>query len=205
MEVDQHNAGPSHVTPLSCSFLGRVQAEPANNITPVAISTSHSQESPTTTSLHKGQERERQTSPAPPRTILPYNDVQMDEMAPGTDAFDQAQGTLFPEFMGQEPLENVTILGDQLDTKGVRTLFVCMGNYVYVYQGDIIACALENYNRGCQPPTPSGWQVNAAIRFEDRIMGPSIFTIRQAKSTQSSSPHSPKKREGPPHTVRPPI
>ena len=36
----------------------------------------------------------------------------------------------------------------------------------------MIARTLENYNRGRQPPTPSRWQANAAIRFEDRIMGP---------------------------------
>ena len=172
MEIDQHDAGPSRVTPLSRSFLGRVQAEPANNITPVAVSASRSQESPATTSSGKGKERERQTSPAPPRTVLPYDDVQMDKMAPGTDAFDQAQGTLFPEFTGQEPLKNIAILGDQLNTKGVRTLFVRMGNYVYAYQGDIIACTLKNYNRGRQPPTPSRRQANATICFKDRIMGP---------------------------------
>ena len=120
------------------------------------------------TSSCKG--KQWQTSPVPLCTVLPYNDVRMDEMAPGTDAFDQAQGTLFPKFTGQEPLKNIVILEDQL--KGLRTMFVCMGNYVYVYQGDIIAHALKNYNRGCQPPTPFRWQANATIRFKDRIMGP---------------------------------
>ena len=172
MEINQHDAGPSRVTPSLRSFSGRVQAEPANNIIPVAVSASRSQESPATTSSCKGKEREWQTSPAPPCTVLPYNDVQMDEMAPGMDAFHQAQETLFPEFTGQEPLKNVAILGDQLDTKGVHTLFVHMGNYVYAYQGDMIARALENYNRGRQPPTPSRRQANAAIRFKDGIMGP---------------------------------
>ena len=113
-----------------------------------------------------------QTSPVPLCTVLPYNDVQMNEMAPGTDAFNQAQGTLFPKFMGQELLKNVVILEDQLNTKGLRTMIVCMGNYVYVYQGDVIARALKKYNRGCQPPTPSRRQANGTIRFKDRIMGP---------------------------------
>ena len=88
------------------------------------------------------------------------------------NAFDQAQGTLFPKFMGQEPLKNATILGDQLNIKGVHILFACMGNYVYVYQGDLIIYALKNYNRGCQPPTPSRQQANATIHSKDRIMGP---------------------------------
>ena len=149
---------------------GGCRAEHTSNITPVAVSASHSQESPATTSSHKG--KEWQTSPVPPCTILPYDNVQMDEMAPGMDAFNQAQGTLFPEFMGQEPLKNVAILEDQLNTKGVCTLFARMGNYTYAYQGDIIACALKNYNRRRQPPTFSRWQANAAIRFKDGIMGP---------------------------------
>ena len=83
MEVDQHDAGPSNVTPSSPSFVGRVQAEPASNISPVAISTSCLQELPTTTSLNKG--KEQQTFTAPPHAVLLYNDVQMDKMAPGTD------------------------------------------------------------------------------------------------------------------------
>ena len=67
-------------------------------------------------------------------TVLLTALQSMDNLVQGPDAFDLIQGTLFPELLGQEP--QVIILGDDSDAKGVCTLFTCMGNYVYVYQGE---------------------------------------------------------------------
>jgi hypothetical protein len=69
-------------------------------------------------------------------------------------------------------LKNIVVLGDLYDTKGVHTLFVCMGNYVYAYQGEVVIRALENYNIGHPLATPTRRPFNAAIRFKDGIMGP---------------------------------
>ena len=134
MSEGQPQAGPSRVTPATHSSVGRVQAEPAAAAPPPT----------TSTSLRKG--KERQTSPAPTRTVLPYEDNQMDDLVQGPNAFDLVQGTLFPELLGQEP--QVVILGDDSNTKGVRTLFARMGNYIYAYQGEAISNAIINYNNG---------------------------------------------------------
>ena len=141
MSEGQPQAGPSHVTPATRSSVGRVQAEPAAAAPPTT----------TTTSLRKG--KERQTSPAPTRTVLPYKDNQMDDSVQGPDAFDLVQGTLFPELSGQEP--QVVILGDDSNAKGVRTLFACMGNYIYAYQGEAISNAIISYNNGRILLTPT--------------------------------------------------
>ena len=135
MSEGQPQAGPSCVTPVTCSSVGRVQAESAAPAPPTTT---------TSTSLHKG--KECQTSPAPTRTVLPYEDNQMDDLVQGPNAFDLVQGTLFPELLGQEP--QVVILGDDSNTKGVRTLFARMGNYIYAYQGEAISNAIINYNNG---------------------------------------------------------
>ena len=108
--------------------MGRVQAEPA---AAAPLTT-------TSTSSHKG--KERQTSPAPTCTVLLYEDNQMDDSVQGPNTFDLIQGTLFPELSGQEP--QVIILGDNSDAKGVHSLFACMGNYIYVYQGEAISNAI---------------------------------------------------------------
>ena len=79
----------------------------------------------------------------------------MDDSVQGPDAFDLAQGTLFPEFMGQEPLQNDIILGDACDAKNICTLFAQMSNYMYAYQGEAINHALTNYNSGHLPLTPT--------------------------------------------------
>ena len=105
--------------------------------------------------------------------IIPIQSgTRMDESTHNVNTLDSVQGTLFPEFMGQEPLQNVAILGDACDTKGVCTLFACMGNCVYVYQGDAITHALDYYNQGCRLPMPSRQLPNAAIHFDAGIMGP---------------------------------
>ena len=142
MSEGQPQAGPSHVTPVTCSSMGRVQAEPAAPAPPT-----------TTTSLHKG--KERQTSPVPTHTILLYEDIQMDNLVQGPDAFDLVQGTLFPEFTGQEPLQNVIVLGDTCNTKNVHTSFARMINYMYAYQGEAINCTLINYKSGHLLLTPT--------------------------------------------------
>jgi hypothetical protein len=89
----------------------------------------------------------------------------MDKPVPEADAFDFIPGTLFPNLMGKEPLKNIIVLGDLYNTKGVHTLFVCMGNYVYAYQGEVVIHILENYNRGHPLPTPTRQQINTTIHF----------------------------------------
>ena len=126
MSEGQPQAGPSCVTPVICSSMERVQAEPAAPVPPT-----------TTTSTSSCKGKECQTSPAPTCTVLPYEDIQMDNSVQGSDTFDLVQGTLFPELSGQEP--QVIILGDNSNAKGVCTLFACMGNYVYAYQGEVIS------------------------------------------------------------------
>ena len=94
----------------------------------------------------------------------------MDDLVQGPDTFDLVQGTLFPELSGQEP--QVVILGDDSDTKGVCTLFTCMGNYVYAYQGEAISNAIISYNNGRVLSTPTRQLPNVAIHFKGGIMGP---------------------------------
>ena len=131
MKVDQHDTDPSWVPPSSLSLTGRVQTEPAAPHLPPTLS-SHAQVSPaTTTSSCKG--KEQQMSPVPFHTVLLYEDIHMDDAVLEADAINLIQRTLFPEFMGKEPLKNIVVLGDLYDTKGVCTLFVRMGNYVYAY------------------------------------------------------------------------
>ena len=142
MSEGQPQAGPSCVTPATRSSVGRVQAEPAAPAPPT-----------TTTSSHKG--KEHQTSPAPTHTILLYEDIQMDDLVQGPDAFDLVQGTLFPEFTGQEPLQNIIILGDTCDAKNICTLFARMSNYMYVYQGEAINCTFTM--RKGRPLRPKRW------------------------------------------------
>ena len=158
MSEGQPQAGPSRVTPVTCSSVGMVQAEPA------------AAAPPTTTSTSSCKGKEHQTSPAPTRTVLPYEDNQMDDLVQGPNAFDLIQGTLFPELSGQEP--QVVILGDNSDSKGVRTLFTRMGNYVYAYQGEVISNTIISYNNGRVLSTPTRRLPNVAIRFEGGIMGP---------------------------------
>ena len=158
MSEGQPQAGPSCVTPVTHSSMGRVQAEPAAAAPPTSTSTSSC----------KG--KEHQTSPAPTCTVLPYEDNQMDNSVQGPDTFDLVQGTLFPELSGQEP--QVIILGDDSDTKGVCTLFARMGNYIYVYQGEVISNAIISYNNGRILLTPTRRLPNVTIRFEGGIMGP---------------------------------
>ena len=143
MSEGQPQAGPSHVTPATHSSVGRVQAEPAAPAPPT-----------TTTSLCEG--KEQQTSPVPTHTIVPYEDIYMDNSVQGPNAFDLAQGTLFPEFTGQEPLQNVIILGDTCDAKNVHTLFARMSNYVYAYQGEAI-----NHQLQFRAPPPDANQVTS--------------------------------------------
>ena len=158
MSEGQPQAGPSRVTPATCSSVGRVQAEPATAAPPTT----------TSTSLHKG--KVRQTSPAPTRTVLPYEDNQMDNLVQGPNALDLIQGTLFPELLGQEP--QVIVLGDNSNAKGVRTLFACMGNYIYAYQGEAISNAIISYNNGHVLLNPTRQLPNVAICFKGGIMGP---------------------------------
>ena len=99
MSEGQPQAGSSCVTPAICSFMGRVHAEPAAPASPTTI---------TFTSSYK--RKECQTSPVPIHTVLLYKDIQMNDLIQGPDAFDLVQKTLFPEFTGQEPLQNVIIL-----------------------------------------------------------------------------------------------
>ena len=141
MSEGQPQAGPSCVTPATRSSVGRVQAEPA------------AAAPPTTTSTSSRKGKECQTSPVPTHTVLPYEDNQMDNLIQGPDTLDLVQGTLFPELSGQEP--QVIILGDDSDAKGVRTLFACMGNYVYAYQGEVISNAIISYNNGHVLSTPT--------------------------------------------------
>jgi hypothetical protein len=148
--------------------VGRVQAEPA--AAPPTVS-SRAQISPaTTTSSHK--RKEQQATPAPLCTILPYEDIQMDKPVLEVDAFDFIQGTLFHNFMEKEPLKNIIILEALYNTNGVHTLFVCMGNYVYAYQDEVVIHILENYNRGHPLPILTRQQINTTIHLKDKIMGP---------------------------------
>ena len=156
----QPQAGPSCVTPVTHTSMGRVQAEPA---APAPLTT--------TTSSCKG--KEQQTSPTPTHTIIPYKDIHMDDSVQGPDAFDLAQGNLFPEFMGQEPLQNIIILGDACNAKNVHTLFARMSKYMYMYQGEAINHTLTNYNSRHLLPTPTRQPPNIAIRFDAGIKGTS--------------------------------
>ena len=158
MSEGQPQAGPSCVTPATRSSMGRVQAEPA------------AAAPPTTTSTSSRKGKECQTSPAPTRTVLLYEDNQMDNLVQGPNAFDLVQGTLFPELSGQEP--QVVILGDDSDAKGVHTLFAHMGNYIYAYQGEAISNAIISYNNGHVLLTPTRRLLNVTIHFERGIMGP---------------------------------
>ena len=117
MSEEHLQAGPSHVTPTTCSFVERVQVEPAAPASP-------------TITISSCKEKKHQTSPAPTCTVLPYKDIQIGNSVQGPDAFDLVQGTLFPELMGQEP--HIIILGEASDAKGIHTLFTHMGNYCYL-------------------------------------------------------------------------
>ncbi|KAN0088650.1 hypothetical protein V8E55_005707, partial [Tylopilus felleus] len=146
----------------SRSFAGRVQVAPAAHTFP------------TITTIPSRKGKEIGISPVHTRApILPYEDTtMMDESTHNVDILNSVQGTLFPEFTGQEPLQNVVILGDTCDAKGIRTLFASMGDYVYAYQREAITRALDCYNQGRHLPTPSRWLPNAAICFDAKIMGP---------------------------------
>ena len=150
MSEGQPQAGPSRVTLVTRSSVGRVQAEPAAAAPPTT----------TSTSLCKG--KEHQTSPAPTCTVLPYKDIQMDDLVQGPDAFDLIQGTLFPEHSGQEP--QVNILGDDSDAKGVCTLFTRMGNYIYASQGEAISNTIISYNNGYVLSIPTRQLLNVTVR-----------------------------------------
>ncbi|KAF8546296.1 hypothetical protein OG21DRAFT_1527923 [Imleria badia] len=122
-------------------------AEPAASVPPTEYpSPSLPQALPAySTSLHMG--KECQASPVPICSLLPYEDIHNVEPVTGPSAFETIQGTLFPEFTGQEYPKNTSILGEGINRKGDQTLFRRMGDYVYAYQKD-------------------------AIKFKDRIMDP---------------------------------
>ncbi|KAF8545686.1 hypothetical protein OG21DRAFT_1528321, partial [Imleria badia] len=84
----------------------QVQAEPATLVPPTKYPLSSlPQALPAySTSSHKG--KECQASPAPICSILPYEDIHNVELVTGPSASETIQGTLFPEFMGQEYPKN---------------------------------------------------------------------------------------------------
>ncbi|KAF8546485.1 hypothetical protein OG21DRAFT_1491165 [Imleria badia] len=143
MKIDWLEAGPSHVSPMSLFSMGRVQAEPAALVPPTKY----------------------------PLSSLPQ-DIHNVEPVTGPSAFETIQGTLFPEFTGQEYPKNTSILGEGIDGKGDRTLFGCMGDYVYAYQKDAIKYACNFIQGGRSLPASLYQSLNAAVRFKDRIMGP---------------------------------
>ena len=184
MSEGQPQAGPSHVTPVTLSFMGRVQAKSA---APAPTTT-------TITSLCKG--KEHQTFPAPSCTILPYEDIQMDDSVQGPDNFDLIQGTLFPELSGQEP--QIIILGDNSDAKDVHTLFTHMGNYVYAYQGEVISNTIINYNNGHILSIPTRQLPNVTICFEAGIMSPiHLYNFAKEICVIFKATHLEKERKAP--------
>ncbi|KAF8545720.1 hypothetical protein OG21DRAFT_1528297 [Imleria badia] len=130
--------------------------------------------------------------PWPIHSVLLYKDIHITELVMGPSAFETIQGTLFPEFMRQEYPKNMSILVEGINAKGEQTLFRHMGDYVYVYQRDALKYACDCIQGGHLLPTPSYWNLNATIRFEDRIMGPvhlynfveELYTIFKASQSK---------------------
>jgi hypothetical protein len=153
------------------------------------------------TSSCKG--KEHQASPVPICSILPYKDIHNVEPVTGPSAFETIQGTLFPKFTGQEYPKNTSILGEGINRKGDQTLFRRMGDYVYAYQKDAIKYAHDCIQGRHPLPAPSYENLNTAVRFEDRIMGP-VRLYNSVEELHTIFKASYSEEEGrAPHTVRP--
>ncbi|KAF8546901.1 hypothetical protein OG21DRAFT_1527524 [Imleria badia] len=83
-----------------------VQTEPAASVPPITYPLSSLPQALPAYSTSSCKGKEHQTSPAPICTILPYEDIHNTEPVMGPSAFKTIQGTLFPEFTGQEYPKN---------------------------------------------------------------------------------------------------
>jgi hypothetical protein len=115
----------------------------------------------------------------------------------GPSAFKTIQGTLFPEFTGQEYPKNTSILGEGIE-KGNRTLFGCMGDYIYAYQKDAIKYACDCIQGEHPLPASTYWNLNVAVSFEDRIMGPiHLYNSAEELHTIFKASHSEEEGRAP--------
>ncbi|KAI5981397.1 hypothetical protein EDD15DRAFT_2379606 [Pisolithus albus] len=150
----------------SSSSRGRVQAKPASQVEPVV------------SRKGKAKQLEDDTHQAAPD----YEYTAMEEDTSAQQCYDDdipmvvdtaSQGTLFPEFTGEENPYRVRVLGQGRD--GVRSiLFVRINDNLYAYDDERLGAALANIRQGTPPPVPlrRGNLVASVTRWDRGIMGP---------------------------------
>ncbi|KAI6007035.1 hypothetical protein EDD15DRAFT_2190669 [Pisolithus albus] len=106
-----------------------------------------------------------------------------------------SQGTLFPEFTGEENPYRVRVLGQGRD--GVRSiLFVRINDNLYAYDDERLGAALANIRQGTPPPVPlrRGNLVASVTRWDRGIMGPIrlINTVEEIRKLYTEAYEEPE-------------
>ncbi|KAI6004724.1 hypothetical protein EDD15DRAFT_2359503 [Pisolithus albus] len=143
-EASSSRLPPPPAPQPSSSSRGRVQAKPASQIEPVV------------SRKGKAKQLEDDTHQAAPD----YEFTAMEEDTSTQQCYNDdipmvvntaSQGTLFPEFTGEENPYRVRILGQGRD--GVRSiLFVRINDNLYAYNDERLGATLANIRQGTPPP-----------------------------------------------------
>ncbi|KAI5989536.1 hypothetical protein EDD15DRAFT_2370602 [Pisolithus albus] len=165
-EASSSRLPPPPAPQPSSSSRGKVQAKPASQVEPVV------------SRKGKAKQLEDDTHQAAPD----YEFTAMEEDTSAQQCYDDdipmvvdtaSQGTLFPEFTGEENPYRVRVLGQGRD--GVRSiLFVRINDNLYAYDDERLGAALANIRQGTPPPVPlrRGNLVASVTRWDRGIMGP---------------------------------